>query len=111
MGGGGGGNNCQLLMLSPNLLKFQSPFAVGGGGNQLPTFDAEFRNAKIPMSYFWGGGGVNFQVLMLSPDLLKSKNNFTRGFAENFFGQKVCRVKKAWATTSGLLIVHILHRF
>ena len=62
---GGGGplpTNFQLLMLSPNLLKFQSPYTVvwGGGGstsNQLPTFDAESKYAKIPKSLYGGGGG------------------------------------------------------
>ena len=89
-GGGGGGGwmtaNFQLLMLSPNLLKSQSPFMVVGGGGvcdgQLPTFDAESKSAKIPKSLYGGGGGcvmANFQLLMLSPNLLKSKNPFTVG--------------------------------
>ena len=51
--------NFQLLILSPNLLKCQSP--VGGGegvhDGQLPTFDAESKSAKIPKS--GGGGGVH----------------------------------------------------
>ena len=52
--------NFQLLMLSPNLLKSQSPFMVGGGvhDGQLPTFDAESKSAKIPKSLYGGGGGV-----------------------------------------------------
>ena len=29
----------------------------GGGRHQLPTFDAEFKNAKIQNSHFRGGGG------------------------------------------------------
>ena len=54
--------NFQLLMRSPNLLKSQSPFMVGGGGGgvhdgQLPTFDAESISAKIPKSGGGGGGG------------------------------------------------------
>ena len=71
----------QLLMLSPNLLKSQSP--VGGGGGrgymmtnfQLPT-DAESKSAKIPKSDVGGGVcmTVNFQLLMLSPNLLKSQS-------------------------------------
>ena len=61
---------------------------VGGRGdwgglveNQFPTFDAEFKFAKIQNSHVeggwvgrWGGiGGTNFQLLMLSQNLLKSK--------------------------------------
>ena len=54
-------------------------FRVGGGvnGNQFPTFDAEFKFAKIPNSHVEGAGGgsveTNFQLLMLSSNLLKSK--------------------------------------
>ena len=53
-------------MLSPNLLKSQIPNKVGGGrggevvgwgGNQLPTFDAESKSAKIPNSPYGVGGG------------------------------------------------------
>ena len=86
-GGGGsgvGGTNFQFLMLSSNLLKskiLMSGSGWGGGGelvNQLSTFDAEFKLAKIQNSHVWlgGGGGVggtNFQLLMLSPNLLKKK--------------------------------------
>ena len=70
MGGGGGGGgrgvagtNYQLLMLSSNLLKSKTPMYGGGGRgwgwwNQLSTFDAEFKFAKIQNSYVqWGGGG------------------------------------------------------
>ena len=51
-GGGSGGlveTNFQLLMLSSNLLKSKIPmFRVGEiGGNQFPTFNAEFKFAKI----------------------------------------------------------------
>ena len=65
-GGGGGGReggcvmaNFQLLMLSPNLLKSQSPFMVGAGvhDDQLPTVDAESKSAKIPKFLYSGGGG------------------------------------------------------
>ena len=53
----------------------------GVGGcwlNQLSTFDAEFKFAKIQNSHvrLEGGGeigGTNFQLLMLSSNLLKSK--------------------------------------
>ena len=59
--GGVGGTNFQLLMLSSNLLKSKIPISGGGGGggwwNQLSTFDAEFKFAKIQNSHFWGGGG------------------------------------------------------
>ena len=73
-------NNFQLLMLSPNLLRSQIPYTLGGGGvhdEQLPTFDAESKSAKIPnYLYDRGGGGfisANFQLLMLSPNLLRSQ--------------------------------------
>ena len=67
--GGGGGlveTNFQLLMLSSNLLKSKIPMWGGGGGgggiggNQFPTFDAEFKFAKIQNSHVeggWVGGG------------------------------------------------------
>ena len=58
-------------------------YQFGGGGvrgNQFPTFDAEFKFAKIQNSHVWSGGGgvggvveTNFQLLMLSSNLLKSK--------------------------------------
>ena len=52
------GTNFQLLMLSSNLLKSKIPiFGRGGWWNQLSTFDAEFKFAKIQNSHFWGGGG------------------------------------------------------
>ena len=60
VGGGGGGTNFQLLMLSSNLLKSKIPISRGGGRgwwNQLSTFDAEFKFAKIQNSDFQGGGG------------------------------------------------------
>ena len=51
--------NFQLLMLSSNLLKSKIPMCrVGGGGgidgNQFPTFDAEFKFAKIQNSHVEG---------------------------------------------------------
>ena len=52
--------NFQLLMPSSNLLKSKIPMLrVGGrvGGNQFPTFDAEFKFAKIQNSHVEGGGG------------------------------------------------------
>ena len=76
--GGEGGmvvTNFQLLRLNPNLLKSQSPIMIsvcvcvfgGGGGDQLSTFEAESKSAKIPKSHYdicvyvcvcvLGGGG------------------------------------------------------
>ena len=59
--GGVGGTNFQLLMLSSNLLKSKIPMSDGVGGcwwNQLSTFDAEFKFAKIQNSHVrWGRGG------------------------------------------------------
>ena len=56
--------NFQLLMLSSNLLKSKIPMSGWGGGggwvcgNQFPTFDAEFKFAKIQNSHVqWGEGG------------------------------------------------------
>ena len=71
MGGGGG-----WLGGGPNLLKSKIPFKAGKGAtrNQLPTFDAESKSAKIPNPNY-GEDGVprtNFQLLMHSPNLLKS---------------------------------------
>ena len=60
-GGGVGGTNFQLLMLSSNLLKSKIPMfgREGGWWNQLSTFDAEFKFAKIQNSHVqWGGGGL-----------------------------------------------------
>ena len=57
-GRGVGGTNFQLLMLSSNLLKSKFPMSGRGGGwwNQLSTFDAEFKFAKIQNFLFSGGG-------------------------------------------------------
>ena len=63
-GGGGrggevrgvGGTNFQLLMLSSNLLKSKIPVTGEGGGgwwNQLSTFDAELKFAKIQNPCDW----------------------------------------------------------
>ena len=41
-----------------------------GVGDQLPTFGAESKAAKIPYTV---GGVTNFQLLMLSPNLLKTQ--------------------------------------
>ena len=48
---------------------------IEGAGDELPTFDAKSKSAKIPKSLYSGGGGVatNFQLLMLSPEMLKSQ--------------------------------------
>ena len=57
---GGFRSNFQVLMLSPNLLKSQSPISEGGEKGvqiQLPTFDAESKSAKIQKSH--GEGGVS----------------------------------------------------
>ena len=54
--------NLQHLMLSLNLLKSQSPImvGVGVGDDQFPTFDSEFRFAKILKSHYgWGEGLVS----------------------------------------------------
>ena len=61
-GGVVGGSNFQLLMQSSNLLKSKIPMSgLGGGGGgfffQFPTFDAEFKFAKIQNSMSSGGGG------------------------------------------------------
>ena len=49
----------------------------GVGGNQFPTFDAEFKFARILNSHVqdggWGSVETNFKPLMLSSNLLKSK--------------------------------------
>ena len=54
--------NFQLLMLSSNLLKSNIPMlrvgGVGAHGNQFPTFDAQFKFAKIQHSHVKGGGGL-----------------------------------------------------
>ena len=54
------GTNFQLLMLSLNLLKSKIPMSMGGGGgcwwNQLSTFDAEFKFAKIQNFHVWWRG-------------------------------------------------------
>ena len=53
-----GGRGFQLLMLSPKMLKSQSPFTGGWGlVTNFQTFDAESKNAKIPKSHYGGGGG------------------------------------------------------
>ena len=55
--------NFQLLMPSSNLLKSKismlrvGEWGEGEGGNQFPTFDAEFKFAKIQNSHVEGGGG------------------------------------------------------
>ena len=59
----------------------------GGGvvvGDQLPTFDAESKSAKIPNLVRGGERVTNFQLLILSLNLLKSKNTYGRDFPEKF---------------------------
>ena len=78
-GGGGGLLTCQLLMLSPKILKSRIPISRGGVAH-LPTFDAESKNPKIQNSHFQGGGGLlTCQLLMLSPKILKSRIPISRG--------------------------------
>ena len=49
----------RLVSEGSNLLKSQSPIMVGGWGvgDQLSTFDAESKSAKIPKSHYNEGGG------------------------------------------------------
>ena len=65
VGGLAGGlveTNFKLFMLSPNLLKSKFPLSSEGeggfGGNQFPTFDAEFKFAKIQSPMLRVGGWV-----------------------------------------------------
>ena len=54
--------NFQLLMLSPNIQSFHFSGGRGGRGahgNQFPTFDAEFKFAKIQSSHLGGGARGN----------------------------------------------------
>ena len=53
----------------------------GGEGDQLSTFHAESKSAKIPMCLYsgWRGEVTNFQLLMPSPSLLKSHIPYTVG--------------------------------
>ena len=93
----------------PNLLKSKIPMSGGEGGvvgwwNQLSTFDAEFKFAKIQNSPFWGGEGKfakiqNFHfwrggwqwlvdsTLMLSSNLLKSKIPISGEGGEGWWNQ------------------------
>ena len=62
VGGGFMTVNFQLLMLSPNQLKSNIPYAPGKGrggvhDGQLPTFDAESKSAKIQNSLCVRGRG------------------------------------------------------
>ena len=62
-GGGWGVHDGQLLTLSPNLLRSQIPYMVGGGGGGgtcWPTFDTESKSAKfqIPYGVVWAWGGT-----------------------------------------------------
>ena len=63
-------------MLSPNLLKFQNSLVGEGVGNQLPTFDAEFKSL-----YGGRGGGVGNQLSTFDggPNLIKSQIPYTVG--------------------------------
>ena len=51
--------NVKMTDSSLNSVKWSKGDGVGGGvGDQLPTFDAESKSAKIPKSNYGGGGGV-----------------------------------------------------
>ena len=66
------------------LIRFSTESCYNRGVlNQLPTFDAESKSAKIPMSLY--GGGVfrtKFQLFMLGPNLLKSQSPFMVGWQD-----------------------------
>ena len=86
-------------MLSPNLLTSKNPYVASEAevhDDQLPTFHAESKSAKIPkVPMHQGGGGgegggcmtANFQLLVLSPNLLKSKSPFARWEGDLHDGQ------------------------
>ena len=80
---GGGGVSDQLLMLSPEMVKYQIPISaggVGGGGGWSPTFDAKSRNAKNPkFPFLQVGGWVGDQLLMPTPEMLKSQIPISAG--------------------------------
>ena len=86
-GGGVGGTNFQLLILSLDFLKSKIPMSRWGGGgwwNQLSTFDAESKFAKIQNSHVRGGGGGGGWWNQLSTFDAESK------FAnKNFFFAKI----------------------
>ena len=100
MGGGGGGRggegrlvmtNFQLLFLSPNLLKYQSPIMVcgGGGGGVLvmtnfPTFAPDSKFAKFTKFHYSGEGEglmmTNFQSqVQTSKTSFQTKLSISRG--------------------------------
>ena len=76
-GGGVRGNQFPTFDAEFKFAKIQNSHVLGGGvrGNQFPTFDAEFKFAKIqnPMLRVGGGGVGAHGILMLSSNLLKSK--------------------------------------
>ena len=78
----GVGGASRNLMLSLNLLKSKFPMLWGGGA--LMEFDAEFKFAKIQISYVvgWGWGGGGSRNLMLSSNLLKIQNSYVESGGE-----------------------------
>ena len=107
------GSNFQLLMLSQNQLKSQSPIwgakipspnqlrsqypkvslgGWGGGvGNQLPTFDAESKSAKIPKSHFRGVGGGGIQL-----STFNAESNSGKIPKSHFWGAGSILIFDAW---------------
>ena len=71
--GGSVMTNFQTLILNLNLLKSQSDYSGGGvSDDQFPTCDAESKSATIPKSHYRGELVMtNFQLWILSPNLLK----------------------------------------
>ena len=77
--------NFQLLMLSPNLLKSQSPIMVGRGEGwqPIPTFEVESKSAKIPNSHYgmwlcvclWGRGGLVTSFLNFDTEFKSAKSH------------------------------------
>ena len=61
------------LILSPNLLKSQSPISMGERGSP------NLLKSQSPTSRGEGGLRYNFQLLMLSPNLLKSQSSISGG--------------------------------
>ena len=53
------GNQLPTFDIEFKFAKIQNSHIEGGGGNQFPTFDAEFKFAKIQNSHVEGGWGVN----------------------------------------------------